>query len=184
MNASGPVASPARARDTCPETSSITVVGLVRRDGTREGFLEGVLPSGDPIGRTKAFVAAIVARQGNINHGGLDRTSERLRGIGNVDRRGTREDRSVGESRVFVRPFTVGGVLFSGGYSSGGVDRRCSDVSKIRRHGHTAVIGHGQVANERGGTSNISSRGNPLPLAGDARDLRDGGLFCCRQWRS
>ena len=62
--------------------------GLVRRDGTREGFLEGVLPTGDPIGKRKAFMAAIVAHHENIRHGGLDRTCELLRGIERVDQRG------------------------------------------------------------------------------------------------
>ena len=64
--------------------------GLVRCDGAREIFLEGVLPAGDPIGRTKAFMAAIVADNEIFRRAGLYRTSELLRGIGRVNRRGKR----------------------------------------------------------------------------------------------
>ena len=84
MNASGPVAPPARARDTCQKKTSITVVrgaggrGLVRRDSTCGGFSEGVLPTGDSIGRSKAFLAVIVAHHENIRRKDLDRTSELL----------------------------------------------------------------------------------------------------------
>ena len=50
--------------------------GLFRCDGAREGFLEGVLPTGDPTGKPKAFVAAIVAHNEDIRRGGLNRTIE------------------------------------------------------------------------------------------------------------
>ena len=40
--------------------------GLVRRDGMREGFLGEVLPPGDPIDRTKAFMVVIVAHYDSI----------------------------------------------------------------------------------------------------------------------
>ena len=117
-------------------------------------------------------MAFIVAHHENIRRGGLDRTSELLRDVGKVDRRGRREDisaRDVFESQVFVRPFNAGGVPFRGG-SGGGVNRRCSGVSKVRRHEHGAVIGYGQAPKKQ----HQLARG-PLPLAGDARDLRNWG---------
>ena len=55
--------------------------GVVRRDGTRVGFLEGALPTGDPVGGTKAIMAVIVAHHDNIRRGGLDRTSELQHGV-------------------------------------------------------------------------------------------------------
>ena len=53
------------------------------------------------------------------------------------------------ETEVLVRLFNVGGVPFCGG-RDGGVDHRCSSVSKIRRHGHGAVIGNNQAGKKRG----------------------------------
>ena len=125
---------------------------LVRRDGTREGFLDVVLPTGDPVGGTKAFMAVVVPYHENIKRGGLDRTSELLRGVQRVGRGRKRKDRfasNVFETEVFVRPFNFGGVLGSGG-CGGGVDRRCSSVGEVRRHGHGVVVGHGQAAKTLG----------------------------------
>ena len=75
---------------------------------------------------------------------------------------------------MFVRPLNVGGVHGRGG-CGGRVDRRCSGVSKVRRHRHGTVIGRGQATNKRGGRRNISERGNHLPLADSPRDLGGGG---------
>ena len=93
MNATGPVTPPARARDTYPtklihQGSEGGGRGLVRRDITCEGFLEGVLSTGDPIGRSEAIMAAIDVLNESFRRGGLDRTSELLCGVGKVDRRG------------------------------------------------------------------------------------------------
>ena len=59
---------------------------LVRRDGTREGFYEGLLPTGDPVGRTKAIMAVIVVHHEKIRREDPYRTSELLRGVRRVDR--------------------------------------------------------------------------------------------------
>ena len=112
----------------------------------------------------------------NIRRGGLDGTSEMLRGVRRVDRIGKRENRNaryVFEPQVFVRPVNVGGVLCRGG-CGGGVDRRSSGVSTDRRHRHSAVIGHGQAIKTRIGRNNISQRRNRLPLTSNALDLGDG----------
>ena len=61
------------------------------------------------------------------------------------------------------------------GDCSGRVDRRCAGVSKVRRHGHDAVIGRGQATKKRGRGSNISQRGSHLPL-GAGGDLGDGAF--------
>ena len=81
--------------------------------------------------------------------------------------------RDAFQSKVFVRPLGVSGVPFSGG--GGRVDRRRSGVSKVRRHGHGAVIAHGQTTKKRRGRSNIRQRGKHLPL-GAGGDLGDGGF--------
>ena len=58
----------------------------------------------------------------------------------------------------------VGGVFYR---EVGGsrVDRRRSGVSEAGRHGHGAVIGHGQATKKCGAGSNICERGIHLPLA-------------------
>ena len=66
----------------------------------------------------------------------------------------------VFEFPVFVRPFNFCSVLLRSG-CRGGFDRRCSGVSKVRRHGRGAVIGGGQAAKKRGGRTN--GAGNFLP---------------------
>ena len=71
------------------------VVGLSGVTARAKDFWGGELPTGDPIGKTKVFMAAIVTHHENIRRGGLDRTSELLRGVGRVDRGGKREDRNA-----------------------------------------------------------------------------------------
>ena len=125
-------------------------------------------------------MAAIFAHHENIGRGGFDRTSELLRGVRRFGGRGKSEREKVGQKcgrcisvPGVVRPY-VGGVLFRGG-GGGRVDRRRSGVSEVRRHGHGAVIGHGQATKKCGGGSNIRHRENHLPLGAGA-DLGDGGF--------
>ena len=142
------MAPPVRARDLCFKTPPIkvvwrVVVGLSGVMARAKGFWRRYSQPGiQLVGLRPSYLPSLQHHE-NIRRGGLDRTSELLRGVERVDRRGKREDRNaryVFASQVFTRPCNASGVRFHCD-CDGGVDCRRLGVSKVRRHGHGVVIG-------------------------------------------